>query len=301
MSLMGDGSGTFDLTIVTTNGVTQYALVPKSAAANKRLAPPPVQPHPFPAQTQAQLVSWTQKYSITSTSLSLSGPFGIGWVAYPAVNPGYPTAPTPYPTFVIVPGGPLSEQQQYASYSSLANNIAGSGGLAFIAEYRSDTAYGGGWPVTMQDVAGCVEMARTAAPTYGGTTKVTRVAHSFGGYSGSVVSLGGLPNITAAQTPDAYVAVCAISSAAGVGFAGGDFNGTPDPLTLTSNRPGFPVGVVRGSADNVALSDNKDAFSAGLAAGNHPGVNLLVMGGDHTSTLYSQNAIDAMFAMAKMA
>ena len=55
----------------------------------------------------------------------------------------------------------------------------------FTADYRSSPAYGGGYPTTFGDVACAIRSARQGARQLGGDpSRVTLVAHSFGGFPG---------------------------------------------------------------------------------------------------------------------
>lgn len=252
------------------------------AAANLMAAPPPTPPRPTPPPPPAAVRPALPPIPLAPTmveALVSYTPPTTGEQIVLGMHPGLRFG-IGGPIFVLVHGGPAEIGLEHV-LSELGWRLAARGARTFAIDYRSDS-----WQVAVVDVEAAIADVRRLV---GGP--ITLVAHSFGGLPASIAALRD-------GAVEAYVAVCAVSSAAGVG--GIQAAGVPDPIVLATRRPWVPVTVVRGLGDVVDPSDDKEGFIAALHLAGHPGLN--VMGpGDHTGTLYTDAALEAMFATSGLA
>ena len=247
--------------------------------AGSAITPPavtPVTPSPTPAPEPAPLPA-LPPIALTPTSVPA------------VVNYVKPTIPTPvtingYATprygdrgtaFVVVHGGPQPVGEPTVNgLGALGDQIVARGGQAFFIDYDAST-----WERAVADVDTAISQVRALAGS-----PVTVVAHSLGGYFATIALLRD-------NLGDALVAVCTTVQTNEESYSG------PDPVVLAANRPGIPVSVVEGQADY--LGPDRSAFVAALNKAGHPGLNILGPG-DHTGTLMTDAALDAMFATAAM-
>jgi len=221
------------------------------------------------------------------------------------------------PVVVMIPGGPVPLGTRGYLWS-LARLVAWKGAVVFTADYRSGPEWGGGYPQTFADVGCAIAYARdNAAPLGGDPSRVVLVAHSFGGFPGSVVSLSkhdfsvDEPACQAAAAngrPDAFVGVAAVY---GFDHIGADFlaqllGGTRDAvpahwaatditaLAGAKSHPSPEVLLLAGTADAVAPVSTADEFAALLHAGGISVTVASVQGADHNSILTDPAALAAM-------
>ena len=250
--------------------------------------------------------------------------------APPSVPAGAPGAPTPspvttaycnlqmdsfalrggkdLPVVVMIPGGPVPLGARGYLWA-LARLVAWKGAVVYTADYRSGPQWGGGYPQTFADVACAVAFARANAAKLGGDpSRVTLVAHSFGGFPGSVVALSRYDFAAdepaclagpASGRPDAFVGVAAIY---GFDHIGADFlaqmlhgtrsqvpaNWAATDITTLATAKGHPtpaIALLAGTADEVAPITTADEFAATLATGGIHATVTLVQGADHNTIL----------------
>ena len=187
-----------------------------------------------------------------------------------------PTGPGPYPSVVLVRGGPYGAGgRQYLD--SFAQSLASEGLLVFNIDIRDLASQGGGYPQAMQDVACGIRYARAVATTYGGDGgPVTLVGHSFGAYVASLVALNPVEYqggclYGGSGRPDAFVGLAGCYDVLNGGNAGdfaSYFGGTADETAAVraaanpfahATGSAIPVMLVAGTADEtvdpIASSD----------------------------------------------
>lgn len=221
------------------------------------------------------------------------------------------------PVVVMIPGGPVP--LGYRSYLwGLARLVAWKGAVVFTADYRSGPQWGGGYPQTFADVACAVTYARGNAAQLGGDpSRVTLLAHSFGGFPGSVVSLSkhdfsvDEPACQAAAAngrPDSFVGVAAVYGFDHVGadflaqLLGGPKDTAPaawaatdvQTLATAKGHPSPEVLLLAGTADAVAPITTADEFASELRAGGIGVTVASVQGADHNSILTDPTTLDAI-------
>jgi pimeloyl-ACP methyl ester carboxylesterase len=214
-----------------------------------------------------------------------------------------PTGPGPYPTVVLLRGGPGGiYARRYLD--SFATELASSGILVYLIDVRDVASEAGGYPQAMQDTACGIRYARATAAQYGGDAGiVTLVGHSFGAYIGSVVALNASEYTSSAclyggsGRPDAFVGLAGCYDVAG-GYNAPEFQlffgGTADETaaTRTAATPfayatgaQIPVRLVAGTADTTVDPQNSIELNAFLVRnGWNVGFDY-VNGADHSSIL----------------
>jgi acetyl esterase/lipase len=130
-----------------------------------------------------------------------------------------PTSGGPWPLVVVVPGNPgvLHKPSDEGDYAELGQPLAAQGAVVVVAQYRLDIEVDGGYPVTFQDIACAIGVARKIGPTYkADPARVTLVGHSFGGWAAAVVALtptpftpdpGSCNPTTGTLRPDAFLGI----------------------------------------------------------------------------------------------
>ena len=233
-----------------------------------------------------------------------------------AFSPPSPTTKR-LPVVVMIPGGPVAPGIREYLWT-LARYVASRGAVVFTADYRSGPQWGGGYPQTFGDVACAISFARGRASALGGDpTRITLVAHSFGGFPGSVTALS--PHdysvdepeclATAADgRPDAFVGVGAIygfdhimSSFLGQ-MLGGTRDEVPDAwdatdITVLAKANGHRTPTVRllaGTNDPVAPTATADEFAALLLEAGIDVTVTAVEGADHNSILSKLVTVDTI-------
>ena len=191
-----------------------------------------------------------------------------------------PAGPGPFPTVVMIRGGP-SGLGGRSYLNSFAAQLASAGILVFNADYRDRASEGGGYPAAFEDVACAIRFARVQAPKYRGEVgSVTLVGHSLGGWVGSVVALdptefegGCLAN--GSGRPNAFVGLAGnyqIDSGGNATDLSIFFGGSADqtakaraasnPFNYATGTP-IPMRLVAGTADTTvdpAASVALDSF-----------------------------------------
>lgn len=228
------------------------------------------------------------------------------------------------PVVVMIPGGPLPPGNRTYLWN-LARIVAGRGAVVFTADYRSSPAYGGGYPATFGDVACAIRFARERAPKLGGDpSRVTLVAHSFGGFPGAVLALSATDYAAKAQgcltttgdgRPDAFVGIAGVYSLDRIGqafltdFFGGDRATAPTAwdagdVAVLAGLKGHrtpPVRLVTGTGDLVAPPATQEAFATILRAAKYDVTATVVDGATHDTVLYKAVAVDAILNAAAAA
>lgn len=226
------------------------------------------------------------------------------------------------PIVVMIPGGPVAPGIREYLWT-LARLVAWRGAVVFTADYRSGPQWGGGYPQTFADVACAISFARGHAAALGGDpTRVTLVAHSFGGFPGSVTALSthdfsvDEPECQAAAAdgrPDAFVGIGAIYGFDHIGqdflaqMLGGTRDEVPDvwdatDISLLATKKGHrapPVRLLAGTADLVAPIATADEFAAILGAGEIDVTVTAVDGATHDSILTKQLTLDTIATLLR--
>jgi acetyl esterase/lipase len=228
---------------------------------------------------------------------------------------------TKRPIVVMIPGGPLPPGNRETMWA-LARYVAGRGAVVFTADYRSAPAYGGGYPATFADVACAVRFARSKGEELGGDpARVTLVAHSFGGFPGSVVSLNphdfatDEPECLAAKgsgRPNAFAGVAGVYTLDRIGqdfvasFLGGDRSTAPkawaaaDAAALASKGDAsVPVRLIVGTNDFIAPLTTADELATSLTASDRDVTVTTIPDGTHDSLLRDIVTVDVVSKLAE--
>lgn len=230
-----------------------------------------------------------------------------------------PPGASELPAVVMIPGGPLPPGNRTYMWQ-LARYVAARGAIVFTADYRSGASYGGGFPTTFADVACAVRYARAHAVDFGGrvAAPVTLVAHSFGGFPGSVVGLSSTDFTSSAcltqsgeGRPDALVGIAGVYRVEDIGtdflneFFGGTRENKPaawaagDTSLLAADAAAhrFPIRLVVGSADLVGRPEIASAFAAVLEAAGQEVELSTVDGANHDSILAKRATVDVIASL----
>lgn len=241
-----------------------------------------------------------------------------------------PTSGGPWPLIVFLPGGPSAPMVRYRfEIDPFAKAIAGQGAVVMVAGWREGPVWAGGYPISFQDVACAIGVARKIGPAYSANPdRVTLQGHSTGGWPAAVVGLTPVPftpapgscNPTAGSLrPDAVVSVdgdlnevTEPNKADGLSyitsFLGGnqashrDAWAAADPFALVKRYPAgadsLPFLLIHGGADTTVLPVVSESFQAALVAAGYHSRLVEIAGADHTGSLYAQEAIDAILKIA---
>jgi acetyl esterase/lipase len=209
-----------------------------------------------------------------------------------------PDGPGPYPTVVLVRGGP-SGLGGRVGLSGIASQLASDGLIVYNADYRDLANGGGGYPAAFQDVACAIRYARATAPGYGGDGVVTLVGHSFGGFVGSVVALdpaeftGGCLKDGIGR-PDAFVGLAGnydlnynlsdLAEFFGAGAAQSTARASSNPFNYGTQSP-IPVRLIAGTSDNTVDPEDSVELNAFLQAKGWDVSLDLIPNGSHMSIL----------------
>jgi len=279
------GSGIYDLIVVTTSKVTQYALVLTAQTSNRRpvgTTTPPV-PVPVPKPTPPPPAVVLPAPTITPISTTPEhiaanmwvppGPFatppwtagrvGIAWVAEPA---------NPTQTFILVGGGP-APLGQFEGMDNLANRLAAQGARGIAVDYPNEL--GTQWA----DALAPLQAALAIYPD------ATVVAHSLGGYFGSIL----------AYTTPFLRRLVLVAADDLIGEQYRTALGGPLVRDLMRSSD-VPVTVIAGSYDPVTTVAETQNLVNALNATGHPGRFLVIDGADHDSILGDANVIAAILA-----
>jgi acetyl esterase len=223
------------------------------------------------------------------------------------------------PIVVMIPGGPLQIGNRDYLWT-LARWVAARGAVVFTADYRSGPLYGGGFPATFADVACAIRFARQRGAELGGDpSRVTLVAHSYGGFPAAVVALSRRdfavdePDCVTPSGdghPQALVGIAGIYALDSMGqdFLAGFFGGdrttevarwAAADVTLLPGLKGHPTPTIRllaGTADATAPSSRADAILAALQAAGFDVTRTVLDGVTHDSILDQPATVDAIQA-----
>lgn len=221
------------------------------------------------------------------------------------------------PVVVMIPGGPLPPGNREYLWG-LARIVAGRGAVVFTADYRSSSAYGGGYPSTFGDVACAIRSARQRAPGLGGDPgRVTLVAHSFGGFPGAVLALSatdfatkgeGCLATTGEGRPDAFVGIAGVYTLDQIGqeflagFFGGDRATAPaawnaGDVAVLARLKGHrtpPVRLLAGTNDLVAPPATAEEFATILRTADYDVELSVEDGATHDTVLNTAATVDAV-------
>lgn len=241
-----------------------------------------------------------------------------------------PMSGGPWPLIVFLPGGPSAPDERYPGVlDTFATAIAGQGAVVMVAGWREGPGWGGGYPISFQDVACAIGVARKIGPTYGANPdRLTLQGHSTGGWPAAVVGLtpkpftpapGACNPTTGSLRPDAVVVgdgdlheVSKPDEADGLwyitDFLGGDRKKHPsawaaaDPFALAKRyRAGataIPFLLLHGSADAMVAPAVSKSFQATLVAAGYTSRLVEIPGADHTGVLWSKGGIESILKIA---
>jgi acetyl esterase/lipase len=299
------GSPSPSATLAPTNSL---APLPSPSPSEAAPIPPPADPC-GPNGIFCGPYGWTASFNVPFTQpidCGTSGSCDLEANVYqPVVRPDSPPAPTAgWPLIVTIPGGPAAPGAR-DGLSGLAAGLTVKGVVVVSADWRQAPNYGGGYPTSFEDVSCVIRWARTQAKTYGAdASRVTLVAHSFGGLPGAVVTLAAkaIPSLpvgclasTGSVRPDVYVGIAPVSTLDMIGqdflatFLGGTRSEAPtawdasDPLVLAAGdgAPNIPIRFMIGSGDftvtaeevqplvDQLLKDGRDVQLSTLAGAGH--------------------------------
>ena len=197
-----------------------------------------------------------------------------------------------------------------------------------VAGWREGPDWGGGYPISFQDVACAIGVARKIGPAYrADPDRVTLQGHSNGGWPAAVVGLTPTPftptpgscNATAGSLrPDSVVVADgdlnevtkpeAVGLAYVTGFLGGDRAKRPeawaaaDPFALAKRYRAranpVPFLLIHGSADTDVLPAVSESFQKALVAAGYQSRLVEIPGADHVGSLWSKAGIEAILKVA---
>jgi acetyl esterase/lipase len=181
-----------------------------------------------------------------------------------------PGGPGPYPVAVLIHGGCWRAPYALDLMEPLAADLAGRGIAAWNIEYRR-VGSGGGWPVTLDDVAAACAAVATFPQV--DPARVGLIGHSAGGqlalWAASrtaavrAVSLAGMIDLRACYDLE----TC---DGAAAEFLGGSPDAVPERYAAASPAELVPLGVpqvlVHGSADTHVPASITDGYAAAAAA-----------------------------------
>jgi pimeloyl-ACP methyl ester carboxylesterase len=238
-----------------------------------------------------------------------------------------PTSGGPWPLIVAVTGGPVSKVSDEGDPDGFGRSLAGQGAVFIGAWYRENIDTDGGYPVTFQDIACAIGVARRIGPTYkADPARVTLLGYSFGGWAGAVVALTPTPftpdpgscNPTSGSLrPDAFVGldgaytVAQDTSAFELQVPSVYANeatraaaaAASDPYLLAKKYPAgagsIPILLLQGTADEAVTVDVPTSFESALTAAGYHSSLWMVPGADHMSVLSADSTFAWILAFAK--
>jgi acetyl esterase/lipase len=241
-----------------------------------------------------------------------------------------PTSGGPWPLIVLVPGGPSPPDELYSGVlDTFASAIAGQGAVVMVAGWREGPEWGGGYPISFQDVACAIGVARKIGPAYRADShRLILLGHSTGGWPAAVVALTPRPFTPAPRTcnpttgslrPDFVVVedgelneVTKPDVADGIvyvtDFLGGDRKKHPDawaaadPFALAkryrASTNAIPFLLIHGSEDTTVAPAVSKSFQATLDAAGYQSRLIQIPGADHTGGLWSKAGIEPILKLA---
>jgi acetyl esterase/lipase len=236
-----------------------------------------------------------------------------------------PTSGGPWPLIVAVPGGPVSKVSDEGDSDGFGRSLAGQGAVLVAAQYREDMNTDGGYPVTFQDIACAIGVARRIGPTYkADPARVTLVGHSWGGWAGAVVALTPTPftpdpgscNPTSGSLrPDAFVGLdggynvakdlaafeLQVPSVYANEAARAAATAASDPYLLAKKYPAgagsIPILLLQGTEDD--MGDVPTSFESALTTAGYHSSLWMVPGADHMGVLSADSTFAWILAFAK--
>lgn len=242
-------------------------------------------------------------------------------VYHPVSSTGLQTPPPGgWPLVVAIPGGPAAPGGR-GGLSPLASALAIRGTVVVLADWRQSPEWGGGYPASFRDVACAIRMARKVAGDYGADpSKVTLVAHSFGGFAGAVVALsptsfdppaGQCLAAHGSDRPDAYVGIAPVSILDDIGgtflptFFGGNRADRPaawsaaDPVALADKTaPAIPIRLVVGLADSTVPPATVAPLEAALRAAGRDVEVVQIDGAAHQDILVRPQTLSTVISVS---
>jgi acetyl esterase/lipase len=240
-----------------------------------------------------------------------------------------PTSGGPWPLVVVVPGNPgvLHKPSDEGDYAELGQPLAAQGAVVVVAQYRLDIEVDGGYPVTFQDIACAIGVARKIGSTYkADPARVTLVGHSFGGWAAAVVALTPTPftpdpgscNLTTGTLrPDAFLGIdgaytiatdtsafeLQVPSVYANEAARAAATAASDPYLLAKKYPAspgsIPIRLLQGTADQEVSTDIPVSLESALTAAGYDSSLWMVPGADHVGAVSADSTIAWVLALAK--
>lgn len=233
----------------------------------------------------------------------------------------YPRTGGPWPVIVAVGGGPAPPEQS-ASMGEFSRLVASQGAVVFAVDYRAGPEWGGGYPVTYEDIACAIRVARADAAEWSGDpSRVTLAAHSFGPFVASVAALsdegfdpapGACVETDGSTRPDAFIGIAGIYSQDGItetyltSFFGGPRDAVPDrwaagdpyALVAAGRNSGLPVRLINGAQDANVQPASSEAFHEALHAAGYDSKLAIIEGAGHSSVLQDHRTIEIVMRTA---
>ena len=214
-----------------------------------------------------------------------------------------------------------------SSLPELGAPLAAQGVVVMVAQYRGQVKVAGGYPVTFQDVACAIGVARKIGPTYrADPARVTLVGYSWGAWAGAVVALtptpftptaGACNPTTGSLRPDAFVGLegwfsvaqetppqtIQVPSVYADAATRAAATAASDPYQLAKTYPAgsgaLAIHLLHGSADQNVDSGVSTSFAAALTAGGYANSLWFIPGADIESALSVDSTIAWIHAYAK--
>jgi acetyl esterase/lipase len=287
--------------------------IPPASIGEQTPGPPPITETVEPCGTFDPRCS-RMPVDVAGAPFTPEVPCGERGACVLAMDIFHPRPAGPWPVVVAIPGGPAPPGTR--SYlADFAQLVAGQGAVVFVADYRESPQWGGGSPVTYQDIACAIRFARVHAAEYGGDgSRVSLVGHSLGPFFATTVALSGdsfepVPGgclVEGGSTkPDALIGIAGIYTQAGLspGFLDSFFGGAQDQVPAAwaagdpyaviaesdSNR--LPVRLIHGEFDANVNTQSSQDFERALEAAGIDSQLSLIPGADHGSILQNRGTI----------
>jgi acetyl esterase/lipase len=319
-------------------GVTRQAgREPAQAAATSATASPTALPTPAPRHPDTHIPAGTCRRHICASSdiaIWRRVPYtpqircaSSGVTCRLRMDIYAPTAAGPWPTVLLLAGGPKAPGDQ-TYVNSAAFGVAARGAVVMAVSWREGAQYGGGWKTSFRDVGCAVGVARRVGPGYGANPdRVVLVGHSLGGWAAAVVGLTPTPfapepgqcdRTSGSLRPEAVVtlggAVDEIRhQGMGAAFLNAFFHGTQaqrpkawagaDPFALVSAHPAgrhsVDLTLVRGGRDTVITRSSSPTLYAALQRAGYGSRFVEAPQADHNGLLDAPRASAAITAATR--
>ncbi len=273
------------------------------AASSSTTSAAPVPSASTTAVPPSPTTSPTTSAPTTSTTTARTFPDGryrgtVGFGDDLAADVFAPERPGAYPVAVLVHGGGWVAGDRRSLWP-LAEGLAARGFVAYTPEYRT-LARGGRFPVTVDDVACAVRLARRDAARFTSTPdRVVLIGHSAGAHLGALVAFGGDEFGTSCPDPGAQDVVGFVGLAGPydidrlelvlVPFFGTRLADDPEPwrrgnpFTYVTEDLGVPTLLVHGEADPVVPPFFSEELAGALDEAGTPVTLRLLAGVDHST------------------